>query len=207
MNETTKTECDMKTRRIGVLFGLSGMIIMMYACNGRTSKKEYELVTEIELIREGKRLVTVLGCNDCHSSKKMTKYGPVPDENLLLSGHPMNLEFNPIDTKSADWILFSLSGTATFGPWGTSFAANLTPDNTGIGNWTIEQFTRAMREGKYKGIENGRALLPPMPWVGYKELKDSEILAMYKYLKSIKPIENIVPAPIPHSKFTFANKS
>ncbi|MDA8993133.1 hypothetical protein N9F74_00795 [Flavobacteriaceae bacterium] len=54
-----------------------------------------------------------------------------------------------------------------------------------------------MREGKYKGQENGRTLLPPMPWVGYKELKDSEILAIYKYLKSIKPIENIVPGPIP----------
>lgn len=189
----------MKQKQLSIL--LISLAFLVIACNNQTSKEEYTNQSEIKLIKEGKRLVTVLGCNDCHSPKRMTKFGPVPDKNLLLSGHfSETLEVSSNDSiilKSGDWILFNLYGTAAIGPWGTSFAANLTPDETGIGNWSIEQFTKAMREGKYKGQENGRTLLPPMPWVGYKELKDNEILAIYKYLKSIKPIENIVPTPIP----------
>ena len=117
-------------------------------------------------VEEGKRLVTTLGCNDCHSPKKMTEFGPIPDEQLLLSGHPQNMslsEYDPSLPNSGNWILFNGSGTAAVGPWGTSFASNLTPHETGLGSWTIEQFTKAMKEGKSKGLENGRFLLPPMP--------------------------------------------
>ena len=189
----------MKHNKLLVLF--ISLAFLGISCNNQTSKEEYTNQSEIDLIKEGKRLVTVLGCNDCHSSKKMTEFGPIPDENLLLSGHPSETHSvsssDSIILKSRDWILFNLNGTVAIGPWGTSFASNLTPDETGIGNWTVEQFTKAMRKGKYKGLDNGRTLLPPMPWVGYKELKDSEILAIFKYLKSIKPIKNIVPAPIP----------
>ena len=187
----------MKNKRVLILFTFS--VIMITACNEEANKREYENISETEIIKEGKRLVTVLGCNDCHSPKVMTKYGPAPDENLLLSGHPMNLKIshNSMTQKAENWILFHLNGTATIGPWGVSYAANLTPDDSGIGTWTLEQFTRAMREGKFKGLKNGRQLLPPMPSVGYKELKNEEIEAMFKYLKSIKPIRNIVPTPIP----------
>lgn len=170
------------------------------ACNTKT-KQDNNLSSDIKMIKERERLVSIHGCNDCHSPKKMTKLGrPIPDEKLLLSGHPMNQKFSQKDSsilKSREWILFNLNGTITIGPWGTSFAANLTPDETGIRNWTLEQFTRAIRDGKYKGLENGRRLLPPMPTVGYKKLKDEEIQAIFKYLKSIKPITNIVPNLIP----------
>lgn len=177
--------------------------ISFIACNNisnKVDKKEYS--TSIE---EGKRLVTALGCNDCHSPKKMTEFGPVPDENLLLSGHPNDvalLNYDPSVPNSGAWILFSGSGTAAVGPWGTSFASNLTPHETGIGNWTFEQFTKAMKEGKSKGLENGRMLLPPMPWVGYKSLKNNELKAIFDYLQSLKPIENLVPEPISPKKAT-----
>jgi len=151
-------------------------------------------------VEEGKRLVTALGCNDCHSPKKMTEFGPIPDEKLLLSGHPQNMslsEYDPSLPNSGTWILFNGSGTAAVGPWGTSFASNLTPHETGLGSWTIEQFTKAMKEGKSKGLENGRFLLPPMPWMGYKSLNDKEIKAIFNYLQSLEPVENLVPAPLP----------
>ncbi|MCB9297006.1 MAG: hypothetical protein H6559_28375 [Lewinellaceae bacterium] len=45
-------------------------------------------------------------------------------------------------------------------PWGVSYAANLTSDDTGIYLWTEAQFFRAIREGKYKGLEGSRPLLP-----------------------------------------------
>lgn len=181
------------------LCALALITSLFFACN-QNCKKEYQDLSEIEIIKEGKRLVTVMGCNDCHSPKKMTQFGPAPDENLLLSGHPESAVITDRDSLaslSKKWILFDFNGTVTLGPWGTSFAANLTPDDTGIGNWTLDQFTIAMREGRFKGMKNGRLLLPPMPSVGYKALKDDEIKAIFSYLKSIKPIQNRVPAPIP----------
>ncbi len=50
--------------------------------------------------------------------------------------------------------------TAAIGPWGTSFASNLTPDATGIGSWTEEQFLTAIKKGLYKDLEGSRPLLP-----------------------------------------------
>lgn len=68
-----------------------------------------------------------------------------------------------------------------------SFAANITSHETGIGNWTEEQFIRALREGKYKGLPNGRLLLPPMPWPYYGQLNDEALRAIFAFLKSTKP--------------------
>ncbi|MBE7641243.1 hypothetical protein GUB10_12945 [Salegentibacter sp. BLCTC] len=83
--------------------------------------------------------------------------------------------------------------TAFVGPWGVSYAANLTPHDTGMGNWTFQQFKRAMVEGKYKGQENARMLLPPMPWQNFKDIKDEDLKAMYFYFKSLPPVANVVP--------------
>jgi len=54
-----------------------------------------------------------------------------------------------------------------------------------------------MQEGKSKGLESGRTLLPPMPWMGYKSLNDTELKSMFSYLKSLEPIDNLVPNPLP----------
>lgn len=151
-------------------------------------------------VKRGEYLVTVLGCDDCHSEKIFTDQGPIPDPDRRLSGYPADKplpDINPTVLGPDKWMLMNASLTATVGPWGVSFAGNLTPDPTGIGNWTEEQFMRALREGKFKGLENGRPLLPPMPWPGYRHLTDEDILAIFAYLKTLKPVRNIVPAPIP----------
>lgn len=76
--------------------------------------------------------------------------------------------------------------------------ANITSDNnTGIGLWTEDQFMVALREGKSKGLPAARQLLPPMPWEMFQLMSDDEIKAIFAYLKSIKPISNAVPAPVP----------
>jgi mono/diheme cytochrome c family protein len=167
-----------------------------------TPKSETPVKTaEVSLadqIEKGEYLVTVMGCNDCHSPKVMTAMGPVPDSLKLLSGHPAN-EVLPAYDKEVlkSYVLFNMNSTATTGPWGTSFAANLTPDPTGIGNWTEEQFIVAMKKGKWKGLENSRNLLPPMPWQGYSQMPDEDLKAIFAYLKSIKPVNNPVPMAIP----------
>jgi len=86
--------------------------------------------------------------------------------------------------------------TAWVGPWGISFASNLTPDaETGMGRWTVEQFIQTMRTGKHLGI--GRPVLPPMPTEALAAMTDSDLKALFSYLKSLKAIKNLVPAPIP----------
>lgn len=150
-------------------------------------------------IEKGKYLVEIMGCADCHAPKKMTAQGPIPDPDLGLSGHPAKIPMGKV-VKTQDWVLFHPMNTIAVGPWGASFSANLTPDATGIGNWSEEQFIIAMTEGKSKGIRTARPLLPPMPWPNYIHAKKEDLVAIFAYLKSCKPVENIVPQPISPDK-------
>ena len=153
--------------------------------------------TQEELAKRGEYLVTIMGCNDCHSPKIMGPQGPQLDPDRLLSGYPAGQPLPPMPVNNDGWALMSMDLTAAVGPWGTSFAANLTSDATGIGNWTEEQFERALRHGLYKGLEGSRPLLPPMPWQNLVNMKPEDMKAVFAYLKSTKPVENVVPAPIP----------
>lgn len=165
------------------------------------SKPEGELAVlrQQDLIKRGEYLVNTIGCADCHSPKRMGEKGPEFDPALHLSGHQQGTQLPVVSQEaiSNGWMLFSSDLTAAVGPWGTSFAANITSDETGIGNWSKEQFLTAMRKGKYKGLENARDLLPPMPWQNFGQLSDEDLEAMFEYLKSTKPVRNIVPAPVP----------
>jgi len=79
-----------------------------------------------------------------------------------------------------------------------SFAANLTPDKTtGIGEWSEATFIQAIRTGKHQGQPNGRDILPPMPWNFIKEATDDDLKAIWAYLRSIPPVKNQVPFPVP----------
>ncbi|MGB5668012.1 MAG: diheme cytochrome c-553, partial [Maribacter sp.] len=70
----------------------------------------------------------------------------------------------------------------------------------GIGTWTEEQFKKAITQGIYKGLDGGRMLLPPMPWFSFASLTDEDVNAIFMYLKSIKPVSNIVPQPVSPDK-------
>lgn len=152
-------------------------------------------------VARGRYLVQTIGCGDCHTPKLMTPEGPVEDETRLLSGHPEDevIAQGPGPTPGPDspWVFTGSGGlTAWRGPWGTSFTANLTPDvNTGLGIWTEDMFVRALRTGKHMG--QSRPILPPMPWMFYKNLSDEDLEAIYAYLRTIEPIHNRVPEPLP----------
>jgi Cytochrome c len=150
-------------------------------------------------IAYGRHLVEVTGCGDCHTPKKMTAMGPVPDTTRALSGHPASMPAPVIDRKEAESKGLAITNdmTAWIGPWGISYAANLTPDETGIGHWSEAQFILAIREGKSKGMQGARPLLPPMPWQNFTLMKDDELKAVFAYLKSVKPIDNVVPPTVP----------
>lgn len=150
----------------------------------------------------GEHLVRVGGCGDCHTPKKMTDKGPVQDSSLLLSGHPAQMPAPPVDQKelAAKGVAATQTLTAWVGPWGTSFAANISSDSTGIGNWKYEQFEKAIREGKYHGLDGSRPIMPPMPLESFVNFTDDELKAIFAYLKSTPPIKNVVPTYIPPAK-------
>ena len=91
---------------------------------------------------------------------------------------------------------FAATMTAWGGPWGVSFTRNLTPDKeTGLGDWTAQNFIATMRTGKRMG--KGRAILPPMPVQAFTNMTDDDLTAIFAYLQSVPAIKNKVPEPIP----------
>lgn len=177
--------------------------VIFVACSDSVaSEKKSIAMTNEQKIQRGAYLVNSIGCDDCHSPKKVTATGFEIIPELRLSGYNAGAtSLKPAtDAVKQGWLLFGSDLTTAVGPWGQSFAANLTSDATGIGNWKEEQFIKAIREGKYKGLDNTRPLLPPMPWFVYKNLNDDDLSSIFAFLKSTKPVKNVVPAPKPFNK-------
>jgi len=197
---------------------LAGMLCMLAATAFNVPSKETAITTPAKnplakntaqisldntdaLIKKGEYLVTIAGCGDCHTPKIMGKQGPEPDPNHWLGGHPASINLPKVNKgELSSWVLFNMTNTAAVGPWGVSFAGNISSDESGIGTWTEEQFFTAMREGKYKGLKTARPLLPPMPWPNYIQMTDQDLRAIFAYLKSTKPVKNVVPDPITPDK-------
>lgn len=123
-------------------------------------------MSEADQVARGRYLVKIVGCADCHTPGYF--YG-APDTTRSLSGSELGWK----------------------GPWGVSYARNLTPDpQTGISAWTESDIVTAIRTGKRP---DGRMLLPPMPWPDFSNLTDDDAMAIAKYLKSIPPVQHQVP--------------
>jgi len=182
------------------------IVIICLSCQPSTTKEQHGQQLQNETFKSevggfesrekwGQHLVTIAGCNDCHTPKKMTPHGPEIDSSLLLSGHPALMPPPDVDRSEMEKKGLAVTNTLTswVGPWGISYASNLTSDATGIGNWEESNFILALREGKYKGVSSGRSLLPPMPWQMYRNMTDDELKAVFAFLKSTKPVRNQVP--------------
>lgn len=182
--------------------GLAAILIALSNCQQQTAETNTAAapaVAKEDPVKRGEYLVSILGCDDCHTPKNMGPRGPEPDMTRRFMGHPADEPFSTDDKKKMiaeqHVAIFSPGMTATAGPWGVSYAANITPDDTGIGTWTEAQFLKAIREGKNKGLDGTRPILPPMPWPLYRNMTDDDLKGIYAYLKTVKPIKNAVPAP------------
>jgi mono/diheme cytochrome c family protein len=121
-------------------------------------------------IKKGEYLTTIMGCNDCHTPG--TFYG-APDFDRKLSGSEIGWK----------------------GPWGVSFARNLTPDaETGIGYYSEDEIVHSFRTGIKP---NGSPMLPPMPWPNFAAMSDEDLHAIAAYLLSLKPVKHAVPESVP----------
>ena len=143
----------------------------------------------------GKYLVDSLGCTHCHTPMTMGPKGPESDPTRFLAGHPQDLKMPPAPKPQGPWLWSgAATNTAFAGPWGVSFATNLTPDPTtglGGGGWSEEVFVKALKTGKHFGT--ARPIQPPMPWDAYRNLSDADLKAVWAYLKTVKRVKNLVP--------------
>lgn len=185
----------MKKVILSFLFLVALAGVSLYSCSSKKDNATIDTASNEDLVQRGGYLVSVMGCDDCHSPKRMGPNGPELDPELRLSGYPQGRPLPPVDSNviKKGWYTFNYDLTAAVGPWGVSYAANLTSDETGIGNWTEDQFRKALTEGKWKGVENSRLLLPPMPWQNFAKLTREDVKAIFAYLKSTKPVKNVEP--------------
>ncbi len=81
-------------------------------------------------------------------------------------------------------------GVELMTPFGKLVAPNITQDkDAGIGNYTAEDFRRAMKEGIAPG---GKRLYPAMPYPAYARMSDADIAALWAYFRTIKPVRHVV---------------
>ena len=72
--------------------------------------------------------------------------------------------------------------------FGAVFSTNITPDpETGIGQWSLPAFVRAMRQGIAR---DGSQLLPVFPFDHYAKLDDGDLRALYAYLMTVEPVKS-----------------
>lgn len=71
-------------------------------------------------------------------------------------------------------------------PIGTVYSTNITPDATGIGQYSFEDFDLAVRKGVAK---DGSTLYPAMPYPSYARVKDEDMRALYAYfMQGVQPV-------------------
>jgi mono/diheme cytochrome c family protein len=72
-------------------------------------------------------------------------------------------------------------------PLGAIYSTNITPDiETGIGTYTVQDFSRALRDGVAK---SGRHLYPAMPYPSYAKVTDADVQALYDYfMREVPPV-------------------
>lgn len=195
----------MSVRSIGPSFVVSVVACGVWtACSAPQSVEEapepvaaVAVAAHADPVARGEYLVTIMSCNDCHTPLAMGPQGPAPDMSRMLSGHPEALVMPaPPALGDGPWqVLMAGSVTAFAGPWGISYAANLTPDASGMAAWDEATFIQAMRTGKHFGTS--RDILPPMPWSWISRATDEDLAAIFAYLRSIPPVVNHVPDPVP----------
>ncbi len=128
-----------------------------------------------QVVARGEYLsVHVAACIHCHSQRDFTKYsGPVVPG--TEGGGGQKFDHSEFDAMP-----------------GTIYSKNITPDSaTGIGTWSDGEIIRAITQGINK---NGDTLFPLMPYANFNRMSKSDLLSIVAYIKTLKPINNKVPA-------------
>ncbi len=151
-----------------LVFPLALVVLASGSVLALTSRAEdsKEAAAKAARLARGEYLVHIMSCGDCHTPG--TFYGAA-DAARALSGSELGWK----------------------GPWGVSYAANLTPDlDTGIGYWNEAELAKTLRTGVRP---DGSAIRPPMPVANLMALSADDAAAIAAYLMNQKPIVHQVP--------------
>lgn len=188
----------MKTALFGTLAFFTVVAALAWATAAPVATAAPESLPASDAVARGRYIVESMGCVDCHTPHKLGPAGPVPDRSRDLSGHPSDMKLPPAPALPPGPWIASFTGTMTAwsGPWGTSYTANLTPDDeTGLGKWTPEDFVATLKTGRHMG--RGREILPPMPIPAIRNMTEDDMRAIYAYLRTVPAVKNRVPDPLP----------
>ena len=123
-----------------------------------------------ELVGLGSYIVNTTGCADCHT-------------------HPVYLPGGDPFQGQAEVINYSqyLTGGTKFGPF---TSANLTPDGSGNpAGLTLKEFIKTLRTGHNPHDPKGE-ILQVMPWPVFGKKTDTDLTAIYEYLRSLPSLPN-----------------
>ena len=145
---------------------LVGKMGIRFLSKPQPYNKNVKRVDENDPVAYGRYLVSIVSCYHCHSSKVR--------------------KLNYLEAEKTKGYL--QGGIKVKGPDGKIRTPNLTPDKeTGIGNFSREEFSKAIRDGE---APSGKKLSPPMP--KFRQLTDQQVDAIYAYLQSLPPVHHKV---------------
>jgi mono/diheme cytochrome c family protein len=131
----------------------------------RSKPADFGVPATPERVARGRYIYAVSNCDGCHSERDFTRFGAP----VIAGGQG--------------------AGAAVAGPaWlgGAMAAPNITPDReTGIGAWSEGEIVRAIRDGIGR---DGQALLPVMPYSGFRQMSDEDAAALVAYLRAMPPV-------------------
>ena len=145
-------------------------------------------------------LAVLTGFGGCASHERLEPIQQAPSfsREVVAKGAELAHLGNCMGCHTADGGKPYAGGTPIKTPFGTIYGTNITPEaNTGIGRWSQDAFTRAMREGVDR---DGRNLYPAFPYDHFTKLADDDIAALYAFLMTREPVRqenraNRVPIP------------
>jgi mono/diheme cytochrome c family protein len=143
---------------------------MNFIINTMPEKPGFEPIPDTaQVLKYGRYLVTAAGCYDCHTKQEKGKF--------IGEDFAGGMEFRFPD------------GSITRSP-------NITPHESGIGNWSSEQFIsrfKAYEDSNYAVQKVSPGMFQtPMPWTMYAGMNERDLKAIFEYLKSVPAIENSV---------------
>ena len=114
------------------------------------------------LVQRGRYVVSIAGCNDCHTPAFGMKNGEVPESQWLTG-----------------------DGLGWNGPWGTTYASNL------------RIYMQGLTEDEWVKKAKTLTARPPMPWFNVRKMSTTDLRAMYRYIRSLRPVGKPAPAYLP----------
>jgi mono/diheme cytochrome c family protein len=157
------------------LVGLAGIALayLFLALPKVSPPSTVKVVSTPEKIARGEYLARhVVGCVVCHGTRDWTRFSGPLKPGTEGRGSVFDIEIASLH------------------------ASNITP--AGIGEWTDGELIRAITEGVSR---DGRPLFPLMPYDNYRTMAPDDLEAVVAYVRSLKPVAVVPPAPETTIKF------